>query len=533
MLLHYSSIAISVSASAQNTTTMRKLRLKATFRDATSRITLRYVLMAMILGALSACTSPSAQYSYADDSATLKACRASLNRFNSNVERLQRHDSQSVVHPLFPYLRYNRFLAGFSTESLGIEASDDLINRMATLANTALTIEAKNSGQASLALLTCQKLLLQTDFNATQRQHNLQRLLSGLKPHDEYQRWKRIAGVYWITAFGVKTGAKRLEEDIINAYRQPLNFARSVRFDPPRLSNTSQVVAHNLKRSPLGIPLIDAVQRQALLTAYAPSIIVEQASHNDLIGTLHWQPTHDAVQVDTQQPSVYQYLSFARYKGQILRQLNYVFWFPARPKTGLLDILGGHLDGLTWRVTLNDDGQVVLYDSIHNCGCYHLFYATDRSCIAAEQAPLQEAAIAPQTLSAAAKPALLYLSHSDHYLQRVSFRPLLTNKGQQQKRVYSQHSYDTLRSLATTDGDYKSIFQGNGIVKGTQRLERFLLWPMGIPGPGEMRQQGHQATAFFGKRHFDDANLLDRYLGQKQQDQCISPINADDSHQGQ
>jgi hypothetical protein len=32
---------------------------------------------------------------------------------------------------------------------------------------------------------------------------------------------------------------------------------------------------------------------------------------------------------------------------------------------------------------------------------------------------------------------------------------------------------------------------------------------MGIPSPGAMRQRGLHATAFAGRRHFDDPDLLD------------------------
>ncbi|WP_417567869.1 hypothetical protein [Marinobacter sp.] len=47
---------------------------------------------------------------------------------------------------------------------------------------------------------------------------------------------------------------------------------------------------------------------------------------------------------------------------------------------------------------------------------------------------------------------------------------------------------------------------------GTARLERFLLWPTGVLSPGGMRQWGRHATAFIGKRHFDDPDLLNRYF---------------------
>lgn len=53
------------------------------------------------------------------------------------------------------------------------------------------------------------------------------------------------------------------------------------------------------------------------------------------------------------------------------------------------------------------------------------------------------------------------------------------------------------------------MFNENGIVPGTERAERWLLWPMGIPNVGAMRQWGHHAIALLGRRHFDDPGLLD------------------------
>jgi hypothetical protein len=49
-------------------------------------------------------------------------------------------------------------------------------------------------------------------------------------------------------------------------------------------------------------------------------------------------------------------------------------------------------------------------------------------------------------------------------------------------------------------------------VPGTERGERWLFWPMGIREPGAMRQWGRHATAFVGRRHFDDPGLLARYF---------------------
>jgi hypothetical protein len=55
-----------------------------------------------------------------------------------------------------------------------------------------------------------------------------------------------------------------------------------------------------------------------------------------------------------------------------------------------------------------------------------------------------------------------------------------------------------------------SAFGPDGLVRGTERPERHTFWPMGIASAGAMRQWGRHATAFVGRRHFDDADLLEK-----------------------
>jgi len=70
--------------------------------------------------------------------------------------------------------------------------------------------------------------------------------------------------------------------------------------------------------------------------------------------------------------------------------------------------------------------------------------------------------------------------------------------------------YTALYALSTANGNRRSLFGPEGSVPGSARAERWLLWPMGVPSPGAMRERGRHATAFVGRRHFDDADLLDR-----------------------
>jgi hypothetical protein len=92
-----------------------------------------------------------------------------------------------------------------------------------------------------------------------------------------------------------------------------------------------------------------------------------------------------------------------------------------------------------------------------------------------------------------------------HQVQRLS--PVREANG---AVPYELLPYEALESLPTGNGPGKSIFDSEGIVPGTERSERFFLFPMGVPSVGSMRQRGHHAIDFIGRVHFDDPNLFER-----------------------
>ena len=194
-------------------------------------------------------------------------------------------------------------------------------------------------------------------------------------------------------------------------------------------------------------------------------------------------------------------------------QLNYLAWFPARPKQGSFDLLGGALDGVIWRVTLGPDGRPLVYDSIHACGCYHLFFPTTRLAVKPGPPPrdIRESVEVPTRGPdlAPGQRLNIWLTNTSHYIQALS-----TVNGSEpmpvQTRFYAMEPAARLRLLDHPGGGTRSMYGPDGIVAGTERLERLLLWPMGIASPGAMRQWGTHATAFVGRRHFDDPWLFDR-----------------------
>jgi hypothetical protein len=215
--------------------------------------------------------------------------------------------------------------------------------------------------------------------------------------------------------------------------------------------------------------------------------------------------------VDTTQGVEYRWLSWTRFQGQALLQLNYQLWFPLRPPRGSFDITAGVLDGVIWRVTLDGAGQVLAYDSIHPCGCYYTLFP-GKGWQAASQPRDQEPVFAPKTapVPEAGERLRLVLSGGTRYFVDVAV-------GAKPNSIHSLRTapVSDLQSLPLPGGGWNSVYEPDGLIRVSRRPERFLFWPLGIPSAGTMRQPGTYAIAFVGRRHFDDAYLLERLLTER------------------
>ena len=120
------------------------------------------------------------------------------------------------------------------------------------------------------------------------------------------------------------------------------------------------------------------------------------------------------------------------------------------------------------------------------------------------------AALVPQSLPrvVSGERIALRLAAGTHYIERAVVNPVPPATALE----YVLMDDDALRSVARSGGGRRSVFRSDGIVPGSERGERWLFWPMGVPEPGAMRQWGRHATAFVGRRHFDDPDLLERYF---------------------
>lgn len=444
----------------------------------------------------------------------LVGCQTLYREVDAAVERAGVRDHGSSLISGFPYLRTTRLLASFRGELGDQQQWSIWVGHMAALDVEARTLELRNlsapvAGHSKDTLRDeldrCRARLLAADLAQPERRAAL--VVAASVP-DDYVTWWRLAGLYPIAASIISANITAWHTETYHIFAAPLAAlpvaGELMRWVTPsgttmKMAEVSEIL--NRSRDLLGIPSPTTDDLDRLFDTYAPIWEVDVADNDDRIGMLRWD---NRPVVDVAQPTLYRKVSHTRFGDQVLLQLNYIVWFPARPGN---DLYAGRLDGINWRVTLGPDGEPWLFDAIHNCGCYHEFFPS-RHLRLRDGLPTSyfESPLLPQQ-APEQRPPVLRIAHRTHFIQRV-YHDESPPESPAVAQTMAWEEYDTLRSLTADDGHH-SLFGKHGLIAGTERRERFILWPMGIRSPGSMRQWGHHATAFVGRRHFDDAFLIE------------------------
>jgi hypothetical protein len=518
----------------------------------------RVTWLSLCVLALASCSHISSVPEFADSplerSGELRQCEALFFATDSQVVALGMRDAQDASVAGFPYLRVSRFASQWgrylSDEPKDVAAGASVLGQLngsaptptmgawvahlRELDRTARSIEIRNaslqldwpalgavapaqvtdSSSLLAALDTCAHKMSQHDLSEPAWRHNL---FAKATVPSSYSIAARVMGLYPLTGLLFSHGVARLHANARQTFAtapSALPVAGTLRRYTPAL--TRAAYAHGdverLNRRAVGLAgWPDVSHRRAiadLLDIYAPSWVVDTTGDFDRVGFLAWSPGGLNVAKDT--PAVYQFASRTYVDGKVLLQLNYVVWFSERPQGGMFDLLAGKLDGLMWRVTLDTDGQVLVADIVHNCGCYHMMFPSSRLAARPPSPNWEEPMLVPQLLPAfdpLTERLSVRLAARTHYAVRVSKVP-----GKASDVNYQLMPYDALRSLPGSPHGYASAFAPNGLIEGTERAERWLFWPMGVASAGAMRQRGHHAVAFIGQRHFDAPGLVDRYF---------------------
>jgi hypothetical protein len=259
---------------------------------------------------------------------------------------------------------------------------------------------------------------------------------------------------------------------------------RRVRYAPPAAQRIPRhVIAGLLGRAtfdPLGYLALSAREVERLAISYAPTLEIETRADYDRFGWLRWRRGIPIPQVEAAEPTMYVQAAYTRYGEHLLLQLVYTLWFPERPARDTFEPGSGPLDAVVWRVTLAPDGEPILYDSIHACGCFHAFFPTPR-------ARARTGVFVPQALAHAAEDErpVLTLASATHDIEGVR----LSRDAESLVR-YTVRPYDELRSMPRLTGGHASAFGADGTMAGSKA-----------------RQWGRQTI---GRYHFDDGDLLER-----------------------
>lgn len=478
---------------------------------------LRRCAALLALAALAGCASvdpyavpPMAEHLQRADS--VGDCARLFRAADAQIDAAGVRDASAPRVAGFPYLRVDRFTASLAPAAQQQRAFGPWSELMAQLDQQARAAELANLGSNTLppapAFDGCRYALAVADDG------RLTPLAAAAVVPDDYSDWERALGLYPLTRLAFAAGIAGWQQRTLTTFATPLEqlprYGTPVAYAPPARAELSLRVPAS---APFGLPAFSQTARAEAIAQHAPRIVVDTASDDDRIGALAWRAGDDGPRVaaDTAVPAVYVRVAFTQFGGQVLPQLVYTFWFPARPAEGPFDVLAGALDGLIWRVTLDRQGAPLVYDGIHPCGCYHLFFPTERVRARPQPATLDEGLFAPQMVAAprAGERIELHLASRTHYVQRVRVVPAHESDAAVR---YALLDENVLRTLPLPAGGTRSAYGPDGLIAGTERPERYFFWPMGIASAGQMRQWGRHATAFVGRRHFDDADLIERYF---------------------
>lgn len=510
--------------------------MKSRFSNKPARLFGRRSLIVAMLTGLAGCATQGAipPQAISGDLANASSaqCQATLESLDKTVAHAGVFDAEATPVPGYPFLRANRISVALksSVDANGDGKADsravwrDWVGQMRDLDRAARQSELS---------------ALDPGIDQEAVQHCADRLAEGLAPSEyarlskavfvpnDYRDFQRVAGFYPITAIGVHHGYEKWKSENLGSFKLSQSQLRERgNWQDWHVAGPENLpVDMQTPRDALGLWTPDKTTLARIARAYAPVFRVNVQGHDDEIGAPVWSGEPAKRGLDTDHPVIYYRLAHARFDGKWVPQLVYTIWFPARPAQSAFDILAGKFDGLIWRVTLDQNGRPLIYDSIHPCGCYHLFFPTDlvtRKTVSQDKTIDETAETPGPVLDAnAATPPVVWLDSVSHYIlavtpganQNAAMPPKAHLAAMQPERDLTRLAYPAIgRDRGLGAPATRSFYGPDGFVPGSDRLEWMILWPMGIERPGTMRQWGHHATSFVGKSQFDDPDILAHYF---------------------
>lgn len=451
-------------------------------------------------------------------------CEVFFKALEEQVQKAKVRNASSVVVSGFPYLRTNRFLTALTNQMDDESKRMEWISWMFDLNLQARETEIRNLPSEALTSLSPDREVLLSRMRTCSEelfQHDQKKnhLFSLLKPRvvvpDEYSSLLRLIGGYPLFAIPVAVvtaNARRKMKERFEVTLEALPRDGVLHYYLPEESlllspKEIKEILEASRRNALNTPRPNETQGKGLAQFFAPAFIQDVVASYDHFGEVVWKQGRPSV--NPNKPVVYYYLTHGFLKGDPILQINYVIWYSERAGKNPPSIEKGHLDGLTIRLSLDLQGNPFMVDIQNNCGCYHFFVTARDRIEQLRSKPFQFDALILQDLPEVSGHQRLGILINSGWHQPQRLFPVSETP---HSIFYELRPYDLLESLPHEDGRRESLFDEKGIAKGSQRVERFLLFSMGIPSIGSMRQRGHHATELIGRTHFDDPYLFDKNL---------------------
>ncbi|HVT36561.1 MAG TPA: hypothetical protein VHE37_13315 [Nevskiaceae bacterium] len=401
--------------------------------------------------------------------AFLAQCRARYAEVDARIDASGRRDAGYFRVPGFPYLRSDRLMASFGPELGNPDAFDDWTLQLRDNDAYSREVEFSNMGlstaeraQLLVDLRLCAVWLTNTELadaatlKKLQAAMQLPRAAAHASAHED-AAWRR-----------------RVRDDFSAA---PLDLVHDQLWLPAPLPDPREVPRsfdHAL-HDHLGRAGLLMGEWPVLAARYAPALSIETRGEFDRPGTPRWQA--GALSIDAQQPAVYYLPSYARVQGRMLVQISYFIWFAGR---GAGDV---RTDGLIWRVTLDEDGEPVMADSVHTGGGDQLWFPLAGWLVRADA---RDGALVPQ--AQVPREHAVHLRSGAHAVTR-----LLARADEAAAQRYTLHPYEDLLTLPLPGGGTRSLYDAQGRVAGSS----------------DLYQWSWQTTSPRATRYFDDPDLLE------------------------
>jgi len=451
-----------------------------------------------------------------------RACEEFFERLDEKVKEAGVRDASSASVTGFPYLRTNRFLSALKERLKDDQERKEWVDWMLDINLQGREKEIRNLPEGVLPPFSLDREGLLVKMRSCSNELRTHDKTSGtfyslLEPEavvkDEYSFFLRTAGLYPLLALPVSAVVENARRKMRNRFGVDLKDISKdgtlrVYVPEKRVLPSAKEIGEILKtsrRNFLKTPRVDEDQTKRLVEYFAPVFIQDVAASYDRFGQVVWN--NGRTEIDPGRPVVYYYFSNGFLKGESILQINYVIWYSERAGKNPPWIEKGHLDGLTIRLSLDPHGIPFMVDVQNNCGCYHFFIPEKERVDRILSRPFMFDALILQCLPEVSTNNRLgiLINSGWHQPQR-----LLAMGESPDSIPYELVPYDLLESLPHADGRRESLFDEKGIAKGSERVERFILFSMGIPSIGSMRQRGHHAIELVGRVHFDDPYLFDK-----------------------